>query len=54
MTQYHADRRFSLRGAPRQIKVLITCFNVVILLALLVGVVNYWDKTGMTPSGATA
>ena len=54
MTQYHAVRKFTLSGAPRHVKVLITAFNVVVLVALLVGVVNYWDKTGMTPSGVRA
>jgi thiamine biosynthesis lipoprotein len=51
VTQYHADRKFTLAGAPTHIRVLITAFNVVVLIALLVGVVNYWDKTGMTPAG---
>ncbi|HEX7878639.1 MAG TPA: FAD:protein FMN transferase [Candidatus Eisenbacteria bacterium] len=54
MTQYHADRKFTLAGAPRHIRVLITSFNVIVLIALLVGVVNYWDKTGMTPAGVRA
>ncbi|MDZ4804635.1 MAG: FAD:protein FMN transferase [Candidatus Eisenbacteria bacterium] len=54
MTQYHAERKFNLSGAPRHTKVLITVFNMVIVVALIVGVINYWDKTGMTPAGVRA
>ncbi len=51
MTQYYSYKKFSLLTAPLHVRVLITAFNVVILVALCVGLVNYWDKTGMTPAG---
>jgi len=54
MTQYHAERNFKLSRAPRHTRILITAFNLVIVLALFVGVINYWDKTGMTPAGVRA
>jgi hypothetical protein len=54
VTQYFAYKGFSLKRAPWHTKVLITTFNVVILIALIVGLVNYWDKTGMTPAGVAA
>jgi hypothetical protein len=54
MTQYYAYSKFTLVNAPRQVKVLLTCFSVVVLVALAVGVINYWDKTGLTPRGAVA
>lgn len=54
MTQYYAYSKFTLINAPRQVKVLLTCFSIVVLVALAVGVINYWDKTGLTPKGAVA
>lgn len=54
MTQYHAEKNFLLSRAPRHTRVLITAFNLVITVALFVGMINYWDKTGMTPSGVRA
>lgn len=54
MTQYHSERNFKLSRAPRHTRVLITAFNLVIVVALFVGVINYWDKTGMTPAGVRA
>jgi hypothetical protein len=54
MTQYHSERNFKLSRAPRHTRVLITAFNLVIVVALFVGVLNYWDKTGMTPAGVRA
>lgn len=54
MTQYYSYRKFSLPDAPRHVKVLLTTFSVVILVALSVGLINYWDKTGMTVAGVTA
>lgn len=51
MTQYFSYKKFTLLQAPRHTRVLITAFNVVVFLALLVSLLNYWDKTGMTPAG---
>jgi hypothetical protein len=51
MTQYYAYKKFTLQQAPRHTRVLITSFNVVVFIALIVSLLNYWDKTGMTPAG---
>lgn len=51
MTQYHALRKFNLRQAPANIRILLTLFSAVMTVALVVGVINFWDKTGLTPGG---
>ena len=52
MTQYYAYKRFRLDRAPRNTRVLITCFYFMITLAVAVGILNYKVRTGLTPSGA--
>jgi hypothetical protein len=54
VTQYFSYKKFTLIQAPRHTRVLITAFNAVVFLALLVSLLNYWDKTGMTPAGIKA
>jgi len=51
VTQYYAYRRFRLDRAPTNTRILITCFYVMILIAVTVGVVNYKVRTGLTPVG---
>lgn len=54
MTQYIADRKFRLSRAPRSVRLLITCFYVMMCLAVAVGVLNYQVRTGLTASGTAA
>lgn len=51
MTQYYAYRRFRLDRAPMNTRLLITCFYVVMVLAVGVGLLNYRVRTGLTPQG---
>jgi len=53
MTQYYAYKRFRLDRAPKNTRVLITCFYFMIVLAVAVGVLNYKVRTDLTPTGAT-
>jgi hypothetical protein len=52
MTQYFAYQRFRLWRAPLQTRVLLTLFNVTIVLATAVSIVMYRVRTGLTPAGA--
>ncbi|MCB9464736.1 MAG: hypothetical protein H6682_13675 [Candidatus Eisenbacteria bacterium] len=54
MTQYYAYKRFRLDRAPKNTRILITCFYVMISLAVAVGVINYKVRTHLTPSGTAA
>ena len=54
MTQYFAYQRFRLWRAPLQTRVLLTMFNIMILLATAIGIVMYRVRTGLTSSGAQA
>lgn len=54
MTQYYAYRRFRLDRAPKNTRILITCFYVMIFLAVGVGMVNYKVRTDLTPAGTEA
>ena len=51
MTQYYAYKRFRLDRAPKNTRILITCFYVMIALAVSVGVLNYKVRTGLTSDG---
>ena len=51
MTQYYNYKRFRLDRAPINTRILITCFYVVMSLAVVVGVLNYKVRTGLTPQG---
>lgn len=50
--QYYAYRRFRLDRAPKNTRILITCFYVMMTLAVAVGVVNYKVRTGLSADGA--
>ena len=54
MTQYYSYRRFRLDRAPQNTRVLITCFYVMMTLAVLIGVLNYKIRTGLTARGTAA
>jgi hypothetical protein len=54
MTQFLAYRGFSLRRAARSTKVLLTAFNVVVSLAVAVGIAMYQVRTRLTPAGGAA
>lgn len=51
MSQYLAYRGFSLQHAAVSTKVLLTAFNVVVALAVAVGVAMYQVRTQLTPLG---
>ncbi len=51
MTNYYSYKRFRLDRAPVNTRILITCFYVIMTLSLLVGVINYKVRTGLTPAG---
>ena len=51
MTQYYNYKRFRLDRAPVNTRILITCFYVMMALSVLVGVVNYKVRTGLTATG---
>lgn len=51
MSQYLAYRGFDLRRAAVSTKVLLTAFNLVVALAVAVGVVMYQVRTQLTPAG---
>ena len=53
MTQYYAYKRFRLDRAPRNTRILITCFYVMVILGVGVGIANYMVRTHLTPSGTT-
>jgi cellulose synthase/poly-beta-1,6-N-acetylglucosamine synthase-like glycosyltransferase len=54
VTQYYTYRKFRLDRAPKNTRILITCFYVMVTLAVLVGVINYKVRTGLTPAGTEA
>lgn len=54
MTQYYSFKRFRLDRAPKNTRVLITCFYIMIVLAVGVGVLNYAVRTGLSPDGTAA
>ncbi|MEN8376709.1 MAG: hypothetical protein ABFS34_14880 [Gemmatimonadota bacterium] len=54
MTQFFTYQGFSLRRAGLHIRVLITAFLGVSALALAVGVLNHWVRTGLSPAGAAS
>lgn len=54
MSQYLAYRGFDLRRAAVSTKVLLTAFNLVVALAVAVGVVMYQVRTRLTPAGTAA
>lgn len=51
MTQYYAYKRFRLDRAPKNTRILITCFYVMITIAVGVGILNYELRTRLTPQG---
>lgn len=54
MTQYFAYQRFKLWKAPLQTRVLLTLFNVMMVLSTAVGMLMWRVRTGLTPAGAAA
>jgi thiamine biosynthesis lipoprotein len=54
MSQFLAYRGFSLQRAAPPTKVLLTAFNVVVALAVGVGIAMYQVRTGLTPVGGVA
>jgi hypothetical protein len=54
VSQYLAYRGFDLRRAAVSTKVLLTAFNLVVALAVAMGVVMYQVRTQLTPSGTAA
>lgn len=54
MTQYYSYRRFRLDRAPLNTRILITCFYVMMALAVVVGVLNYKVRTGLTVEGTSS
>jgi hypothetical protein len=51
VTNYYSYKRFRLDRAPVNTRILITCFYVIMALSVLVGVINYKVRTGLTPDG---
>lgn len=54
MSQYLAYQAFSYQKAARPTRVLLTAFDVVVALAVCVGIVMYHVRTGLTPLGGVA
>jgi hypothetical protein len=54
VSQFLAYRGFSLQGAAPSTKVLLTAFNVVVTLAVALGVAMYQVRTRLTPAGTAA
>jgi hypothetical protein len=52
VTQYFAYQRFRLWRAPLHTRVLLSLFNVTVVLGAAVGVLMYHVRTGLTPGGA--
>ena len=52
--QYYTYKRFRLDRAPFNTRLLITCFYVVMILAVGVGILNYRVRTQLTPEGTAA
>jgi len=51
VSQYLAYRGFSLQRTAVSTKVLLTAFNVVVALAVALGIVMYQVRTRLTPAG---
>jgi hypothetical protein len=51
LTQYYSYKRFRLDRAPLNTRILITCFYVMMMLAMTVGIINYKVRTGLEPQG---
>jgi hypothetical protein len=54
VSQFLAYRGFSLRRAATPTKALLTAFNVVVAVAVVVGIAMYQVRTRLTPPGAAA
>jgi hypothetical protein len=54
VSQFLAYRGFSLQRAAAPTKVLLTSFNVVVAIAVLVGIAMYQVRTGLTAGGSAA
>jgi hypothetical protein len=54
VSQFLAYPGFSMARAARSTKVLLTAFNLVVAVAIAVGIVMYQVRTGLTPRGTTA
>ncbi len=54
MTQYFAFRNFKLHRAPLPTRVLLTLFDVMIVIATAIGILMYRVRTGLTPAGTRA
>jgi hypothetical protein len=54
VSQFLAYRGFSLQRAAPSTKVLLTAFNVVVTLAVVLGVAMYQVRTRLTPHGTAA
>jgi len=54
VTQYYSYKRFRLDRAPFNTRLLITCFYVVMMLSVAVGMINNRVRTGLTPAGTEA
>ncbi|MGH7671817.1 MAG: hypothetical protein ACREMC_02875 [Gemmatimonadales bacterium] len=54
MSQFLAYRGFSLQRAAPSTKVLLTAFNVVVTLAVVLGIAMYQVRTRLTPPGTAA
>lgn len=54
MTQYFAFRNFKLWRAPLHTRVLLTLFDVMIVIATAIGILMYRVRTGLTPAGTRA
>lgn len=52
MTQYFAYQRFRLWRAPLQTRVLLTMFNVMMVIATAIGMLMFRVRTHLTPAGA--
>jgi hypothetical protein len=54
VSQFLAYRGFSLQRAAPSTKVLLTAFNVVVALAVALGIAMYQVRTRLTPQGTAA
>jgi hypothetical protein len=53
VTQYYSYKRFRLDRAPVNTRILISCFYVMMALSVVVGVINYKVRTGLTVQGTS-
>jgi hypothetical protein len=54
VTQYFAFRNFKLWRAPLHTRVLLTLFDIMMVLATAIGILMYRVRTGLTPAGTVA